>query len=384
MRYVFIVQGEGRGHLTQAISMERLLRENGHEVSAVLVGKSPARKLPSFFGETIKAPIEMFESFNFVPSASNRKASSLKTGLYNVLHVAGFIPSIKFISRRLKDLRPDVVVNFYDILGTLGYHLSRLKSPMVCLGHQFLFLHKDFKFPRTGYSGHYALNFFTNMVAWGASKILALSFRPMPDDPRRSIKVVPPLLRPAVLRLRTESGVDDPSVHDGGYIHGYMLNAGFSQDVLDWHSTHRDVPLRFFWDRIDEAPVKVVDETLSFYYLNDEEFLRQMAGCHAYASTAGFESVCEAMYLGKPLLMVPSHIEQKCNAYDATDGYREAAGGGGAACGSHAVPCPAVTSDRFDLDLLLHFAENEFVADESFPEWARSADSVFLKELTFL
>ncbi len=61
MRYVFIVQGEGRGHLTQAISMERLLRESGHEVAAVLVGKSPARKLPAFFAGTIKAPVEMFE-----------------------------------------------------------------------------------------------------------------------------------------------------------------------------------------------------------------------------------------------------------------------------------------------------------------------------------
>lgn len=42
-----------------------------------------------------------------------------------------------------------------------------------------------------------------------------------------------------------------------------------------------------------------------------------MAGCKAYASTAGFESICEAMYLGKPVLMVPAHIEQDCNAYDA-------------------------------------------------------------------
>lgn len=381
MRYVFIVQGEGRGHLTQAISMARLLRENGHEVVGVLVGKSPARRLPPFFTETVKAPVEMFESFNFVPSTSNRKASSLKTGLYNVMHIGGFVPSIRFISRRLKDLRPDVVVNFYDILGTLGYRLSRLESPMVCLGHQFLFLHKDFKFPRAGYSGHYALNLFTNMVAWGATKILALSFRPMPDDSGRRIKVVPPLLRQEVLRLRGTDGVDDPAVHDGGYIHGYMLNAGFARDVQEWHSAHRDVPLRFFWDRVDEAPVKVVDETLSFYYLNDAEFLRQMAGCHAYASTAGFESVCEAMYLGKPLLMVPSHIEQKCNAYDATEGYQmasEAIGGGGQ------VPHPAVASDSFDLDRLLHFAENEFVADSEFPIWARSADSVFLKELTFL
>lgn len=383
MRYVFIVQGEGRGHLTQAISMERLLRENGHEVAAVLVGKSPSRKLPSFFAGTVKAPVEMFDSFNFVPSASNRKASSLKTGIYNVLHIAGFIPSVRLVSRRLREIRPDVVVNFYDIIGTMGYKLSGLKSPMICLGHQFLFLHKDFKFPKSGYSGHYALNLFTNMVAFGASKILALSFRAMPDDPKRRIKVVPPLLRPAVLALRPASGVDDPAVCDGGYIHGYMLNAGFSRDVLDWHALHPDVPLRFFWDRADEAPVKVVDETLSFYYLDDKEFLRQMAGCRAYASTAGFESVCEAMFLGKPLLMVPSHVEQKCNAYDATEGYRKACVNGVGASGQKAVPRPAVSSDRFDLDLLLHFADNEFLADESFPDWVRAADSVFLKELTF-
>lgn len=384
MRYVFIVQGEGRGHLTQAISMERLLRENGHEVAAILVGKSPARRLPSFFEETVHAPVEMFESFNFVPSSSNRKASAFRTGLYNVLHIAGFVPSIRFISRRLREIRPDVVVNFYDILGTMGYRLSRLKSPMICLGHQFLFLHKDFKFPKSGYSGHYALNFFTNMVASGAAKILALSFRSMPDDPKHKIKVVPPLLRPAVLALRPADGEDDPSVRDGGYVHGYMLNAGFSQDVMEWHAAHPDVPLRFFWDRVDEAPVKVVDKTLSFYYLDDGEFLRQMAGCHAYASTAGFESVCEAMYLGKPLLMVPSHIEQKCNTYDATEGCRKAFEKGDDVLKAKRAPCPAVASDRFDLDLLLHFADNEFVADESFPDWARSADSVFLRELTFL
>lgn len=39
MKILFIVQGEGRGHLTQAISLERLLTRSGHEVVEVLVGK---------------------------------------------------------------------------------------------------------------------------------------------------------------------------------------------------------------------------------------------------------------------------------------------------------------------------------------------------------
>lgn len=39
MKYLFIVQGEGRGHLTQAISLSQMLRRHGHEVVEVLVGK---------------------------------------------------------------------------------------------------------------------------------------------------------------------------------------------------------------------------------------------------------------------------------------------------------------------------------------------------------
>ena len=32
MKFLFIVQGEGRGHLTQAITLEEILRRNDHEV----------------------------------------------------------------------------------------------------------------------------------------------------------------------------------------------------------------------------------------------------------------------------------------------------------------------------------------------------------------
>jgi UDP-N-acetylglucosamine:LPS N-acetylglucosamine transferase len=63
----------------------------------------------------------------------------------------------------------------------------------------------------------------------------------------------------------------------------------------------------------------IVDENLSFHSLNDQKFLEMMASCSGMASTAGFESVCEAMYLGKPVMMVPveGHFEQYCNARDA-------------------------------------------------------------------
>lgn len=50
--------------------------------------------------------------------------------------------------------------------------------------------------------------------------------------------------------------------------------------------------------KADTEEVTKVDETLRFYQIDDIKFLNGMAGCRAYASTAGFESICEAMYLG--------------------------------------------------------------------------------------
>ncbi|MCD8263737.1 MAG: hypothetical protein LUD02_05910 [Tannerellaceae bacterium] len=49
MKLLFIIQGEGRGHLTQALALSRQLTAEGHEIVAALVGKSPSRRLPSFF-----------------------------------------------------------------------------------------------------------------------------------------------------------------------------------------------------------------------------------------------------------------------------------------------------------------------------------------------
>lgn len=48
MKILFVIQGEGRGHLTQALSLRQKLADEGHEIVGVLVGKSPARRLPGF------------------------------------------------------------------------------------------------------------------------------------------------------------------------------------------------------------------------------------------------------------------------------------------------------------------------------------------------
>ena len=336
MKFLFIVQGEGRGHLTQAITLEEILRRNGHEVVEVLVGKSSSRRLPGFFNRNIHAPVKRFVSPNFLPTPANKRVSLMRSVAYNLVKLPVYINSINYIRQRIEASGADRVINFYELLTGLTYFLFRPSVPQICIGHQYLFLHKSFEFPKADKVSLALLKFFTVLTSLGAKERLALSFRHMKDDPQNNIRVIPPL-------LRKEVTLHEP--YSGDYIHGYMVNAGFSENVMKWHRQHPGIPLRFFWDKWEEEPVKRVDNTLSFYQLDDVEFLRQMAGCKAYASTAGFESVCEAMYLGKPILMVPAHIEQDCNAYDA-----KKSGAG-------------IISSDFNLQQLLEFAIEAVVVE---------------------
>lgn len=352
MKILFIVQGEGRGHLTQAITLERLLAGEGHEVTGVLVGKSPARQLPAFFRQRIQAPVDTFESPNFLPSAGNKQPPLLKSVAYNLLRLHKYARSVRFIRRKIKETEADVVVNFYELLTGLTYLLCRPQARMVCIAHQYLFLHPGFRFPELNRVELGSLKFFTRATAFGADKKLALSFRKMNDYAPARLIVVPPLLRREVLHAEPVPG---------DYLHGYMVNSGFGDEIRQWHAAHPAVPLHFFWDK-KEAPAELrVDDTLTFHRLDDASFLHYLAGAKAYATTAGFESVCEALYLGKPVLMVPVHIEQSCNAFDALQ------------LGAGAV------HHSFDLEILLKLASTH-TPPASFRNWVNQAGWLVTRE----
>ena len=312
----------------------------------VLVGKSNSRCLPGFFNRSIQAPVKRFLSPNFLPTPANKRASLARSVAYNLTRLPVYLKSMHYIHRRIEESGAELVINFYELLTGMTYLFFRPSVPQISVGHQYLFLHRDFEFPGKNGFHLWLLRLFTRLTCIGAREKLALSFREMEDDEEAYVRVVPPLLRREVL---SSEGTE------GDYLHGYMVNSGFGENILHWHSAHPEIPLHFFWDKQDEAEVCRVDDTLSFHQLDDVKFLRYMAGCKAYATTAGFESVCEAMYLGKPLLMVPAHIEQDCNAYDA---FRSGAG---------------VISEEFDLERLLDFSEH-FHPNMAFRYWVRSCD----------
>jgi uncharacterized protein (TIGR00661 family) len=357
LSFVFIIQGEGRGHMTQALALADMLRRAGHVVPMALVGRSSRRELPEFFLRKIGAPVERFESPNFAVDGGNRGIRVVPTALHNLKSLGRFAQSIRQIHRTIQEVRPDLVVNFFEPLGGLYALWYRPQIPTVCIGHQYLFLHPAYLIPEGRRWERWAARTVTRITSSRAHLRLALSLYPAPDIERERVVVVPPLLRAGLFRQPLD--VTEP------FLLVYVLNSGYAEDIVRWHRRHPDVHVHCFWDHPGAEDVEKRGETLTFHRLHDERFLSMMARCQALVTTAGFESVCEAMYLGKPVLMVPveGHYEQECNALDA-----EAAGAG-------------IRSSTFDIDRLLAILPQHRDVRKTFRPWVDSADAVFLRIL---
>jgi len=356
-RFLFIVQGEGRGHMTQAISLFEMLEKAGFEVAHVVVGRSSRRELPLFFKNRIKAVVTGIDSPNFVADKNNKSVKIGATITHNLAHFSQYMKSLRKLDSIVKECKPDVIVNFYDFLGGLYNGFYKPKCQYICLGHQYLAGHAGFPFPqRSGFNKTLLLNN-NRLTAWGASKILALSFSEYEADPGTKVIVVPPLLRNEITTLT-------PSY--GDFILTYMVNDGYSKEIEAWHQRHPEVKVQSFWDKKGMPDPHFVDDTLTFHQLSDSKFLQLMSECKAYVSTAGFESICEAMYLGKPVMAVPvrGHFEQACNALDAVK-----AGAG-------------IRSDSFDLSKVIAYLPGHQSVTATFKAWADRAEEVIVRELT--
>ena len=352
MKFLFVVQGEGRGHLTQSIALREILTKSGHEVVAVLVGKSNRRELPSFFLENIQSEVLRFESPNFLPASKYKQTNIRASIVYNLFKTGTYLKSIYFIRKQIKRSKADIVVNFYEILIGFTYALFPPKIPYVCIAHQYIFLHPEFRFPPAKKVELDLLRFFTRITCIKASKLFALSIKKMDNVPESRIIVIPPLLRKDVL---------ETNASDGNYLHGYMLNDTYADEIIRFQKEHPDVFINFFWDRKGVEERTVINEHLSFFRLNDRLFIDYMAGCKGYATTAGFESVCEAMYMGKPVMMVPTHIEQACNAFEAS------------------LSDAGIVADHFDLNKLLEYIPI-YRKNTSFRDWVQEAHRYIPKE----
>ncbi len=338
--------------MTQSLAVYRNLSRWKHELVGVAAGRHDDRSLPAYFVDGFNVPVTLLDSPGFVFHES--RAINLPATLGATLRrMPRYRASMARLRALVRDTRADLVVNFFEPLTGLVQLIDPLPVPVLAVAHQHMIEHPAYVKRPGGAIDRMGLALFARLVSARSWK-LALSLSPADDLPARRLMVGPPLLRPELFELT-------PS--PGDYVLVYLVNHGYSDDIRAWHHVHPDIPLHCFYDRPDAPAEEVVDRTLTFHRLDGTKFLQLMAGCRAVVSTAGFESVCEAAWLGKPVLVVPvqNHAEQMLNALDVVE-----AGLG-------------IFDNQFRLDRLAELPAR--LDNTRFREWTRRSDEVLERAL---
>lgn len=358
MKYLFFVQGEGRGHLTQALALKEKLETRQHSVVAIIIGFSNQKPIPTFFKDGLNnIPLISIDSPSFLVDKKNKGIMIWPSAFSAIWHLPLYLKSLTIIKQTVATYQPDIFINFYEAMGANYYRFYHEKKPMFCFGHQYFIQHPIFKFPNISWLAKMSFKFFNNFTAPRRSVRLALSFTNEIDQPQKNLFVCPPLIR-AEIKKQT------PIKND--FILSYLLNAGYSQEIIAWCQKNPKQKVEAFWDKLGPLETKFGDN-LTFHYLDGQKFINYLNTCSAYASTAGFDSICEAAYLQKNILMIPTenHFEQKCNAVDANRAGL------------------AISADNFDISLLLKEQQKTHSLETKlrFKEWVDNYDDKIINLL---
>ncbi len=305
MKISLIILGEGRGHITQALSVIDLLIDNGHSINSILIGKNSNREINYSFFDKSKYNIEVFDSPHFIFNDNGKSVSYFRTIISNLSpkSILKFLKSLRKIDKILANDCSDLVINFYEPLFGIYPLFFKRKFKIISIAHQFVSLNRDSVYLKETH-GSYFIKLLSKIIAIKSDIIVVLSLYPYFSE-NKKIKVIAPILRDEIIQSK-------PS--DDNFILCYILNRGFADDIIKWHSLNPDVTIHLFWDNFDEKDNLIIDNNLYFHHINNDKFIDKLRRCSGVITTAGFETVCEAVYLNKPVIMMPTHIEQEANA----------------------------------------------------------------------
>lgn len=345
-RCSIIIQGEGRGHFSQAMAALEILEKSNIEVVRVYLGKSFFRKTPDYFRSSLNLPMKSFYSPNFLPSPDRKGIRVLISILLNLLLSPLYIyESVRLGILMISD-QSKIVINFYDPIGGLACRYWKRRAKRIVVSHHFYLSHPDFFHPHGFGFSYFWLMMMNRFMIRSCDKVMALSYRE--GQQINKIELIPPLISNQIRNVEREEGDQDLC---------YFLNPGFDKEMLDLYRKKPGQKAIIFTDTRsgEKIPVDIIIQPTS-----KEKFRTAMLSCRQIISTAGFDTVAEAFYLGIPIFLIPSsnHYEQYCNALDASR-----------------------TGLGFQLESLADLDQIEFMPSSnlSFKTWADKIEVIFMK-----
>jgi uncharacterized protein (TIGR00661 family) len=294
MRIVYGVHGYGRGHATRTLALLPHLARK-HRLLVLAGGDAYSAIWPDF-------PVTRIPTLGFAYGRNSGQRSNWQTLRRNLPAALDLLlhgPVFEMVRDAVREFAPDVVLSdaeawTHRVAGALGI-------PRISIDHIGILAHCR---PPIEWRDRLEAWHDTWCYRWlmgQPNRVIVSSFYPAP--PRRpGVCVVGTLPRQAVRALTPATG---------DYLLAYF-NRGEEQLKARQLRSLEEVgcPVHVYGTerRGRQGPV-------TFLPPSHLPFLEDLAGCRAVLSTAGNQLMGEAIYLGKPVLVVPECcVEQRLNA----------------------------------------------------------------------
>lgn len=295
MRIAYGIHGYGRGHATRALTLLPRLQTR-HDLLIIAGGDAYDLLRPQY-------PVQRIPTFRYeYGKGANR--SNAKTFLRNFPSALDLLlkgPAFETVRELLEEFAPDVVIS--DAEAWTHHAAKDLGIPRIGIDHFGIIAYCENPMP--WYDRVYSMGDVTSYLRLMAEpeRVIVSSFYSAP--PRRDgVRVVGPLLRPEVRRAAT-------SRRDSESLLVY-LNKGQHQltERVEAAIQETGLPVRLYG-----CDAQRPRGNITFRPLSNLPFLEDLARCRAVLATAGNQLVGEAMFLGKPMLVMPEDtVEQRLNA----------------------------------------------------------------------
>ncbi|MEX0822086.1 MAG: glycosyltransferase family protein [Rhodothermales bacterium] len=294
-RIIYALSGQGRGHASRVMAVSDALRARGHEIVFCCGGTS--RDILTMKDEAV---IE-------VPSLRQVMEGN-KVCIFQTVHANW--DSIVHLDRIVTDLAdtfaivdPDLVITDFEAFSHRA--ADRLGVPVVSFNHQQIVTETRYRLDWQYRWGAGLTGLVIRLIVPPSPELTLITsfFYPPLRRPDR-VKLVPPIIRPAVQNLVPTRGE---------HILVYYNHTDGAEHVL---RTLRNVDAPFVAYNFDPPGGGHRYPNVRFKEPCIDEFLSDLASSRGVISTAGFTLTSETLFLGKPLLVVPNRgiFEQTLNA----------------------------------------------------------------------
>lgn len=294
MRILYAIHGYGRGHATRSLAVLPELAQK-HTLLCLAGGDAYTAIWPDF-------PVVRIPTLSFAYIRGSGRVSlprTLSRNLPAVLDIFWHGPVFETVRGIVHEFGPDVIISDAEVWShRVG---AELKIPRISFDHIGLMAYCRPQVPWWDRPAAWFNAHCYRLLMGRPERIIVSSFYPVRSR-RADVRCVGALLRKSVREQQASVGSHLLAYFNQGkhQLRPAILNALASAGL----------PVHIYGSdrRGQEGP-------LTFLPLSNLPFLEDLASCRAVISTAGNQLIGEAMFLGKPVCVMPEACaEQRLNA----------------------------------------------------------------------